>query len=80
MIRINNVSLPLDYEDSALEKYAAKELKISPDLIISAELFKRSIDARKKNQIHFEATIDVVLKKNQDSVLRKCSKAIQKEP
>ena len=80
MIRINNVSLPLDYEDSALEKYAAKELKISPDLIISAELFKRSIDARKKNQIHFEATIDVVLKKNQDSVLRKCSKARAVEP
>ena len=80
MIRINNVSLPLDYEESALCRYAAKELRISPDLIISAELFKRSIDARKKNKIHFEAAIDVVLKNCQDSVLRKCSKARVVEP
>ncbi len=61
MIRLNHVSLPLEYEQQPLTIYAAKALGINESLVRSAVLYKRSLDARKKNQLHFEATLDIEL-------------------
>ncbi len=80
MIRINNISLPLDYDDGDLIKYAAQALKISESSIKSAGLFKRSVDARKKNNVHFEAAIDIEVFKNEDRIARRSSKAKITEP
>ncbi len=79
MIRINSVSLPLDYEYDDLKKYAANALKINEKDIRSADLYKRSVDARKKNNIHFEASIDVKLFGNEEKIIKKNSKAIYTE-
>lgn len=71
MIRLNNVSLPLDYEDKPLKYYAAKALKISVTNIKSASLFKRSVDARRKNQLHFEAALDITLFQGEEKIASK---------
>lgn len=65
MIRLNNISLPLDYNDSIIKKSAAKKLNIRPTDIQCASLYRRSIDARKRGDVHFLATIDVKLNVNE---------------
>ena len=72
MIRINEVKLPLDYDDSTLAALAAKALKTDVSKIASAELFRRSVDARRRDSVVFSASLDVCLKVNEDSVLRRC--------
>ena len=79
MLRINNVSLPLDYEPDRLKKYAAKALRVNEKDIRSAELYKRSVDARKKNNVHFEASIDVRLYGNEEKIIKKNPKAVYAE-
>ena len=80
MIRLNNVSLPLDYEDKPLSFYAAKALKVRSSDIKSASLYKRSVDARKKNNVHFEAALDVVLYSGEEKAVSKNSNARLTKP
>ena len=53
MLIINNVKLPLDYDFSNLIYTAAKALKTDRKNIKSASLFRKSVDARHKNDVHF---------------------------
>ena len=75
MIRINGISLPLDYNDNQLKQYAAKALRINVNSVISASLYKRSIDARDKRNIHFSAALDVHISGNEMKAAAKSSKA-----
>ena len=49
MIRIQNLSLPLDGGDELLRKKAARLLGISPGQLLSLTLARQSIDARKQS-------------------------------
>lgn len=71
MIRINNIRLPLDYDDRIIKKKISKELRTDERFIDNFSLFRRSIDARKKNDIHFTATIDVCLNTNENKAVSK---------
>ena len=53
MLIINSVKLPLDYDFSDLTFAAAKALKTDRKNIKSASLFRKSVDARHKNDVHF---------------------------
>ena len=53
MIRINNVHIPLDYSDEVILKKAAKELRVDKNAIKSVSIFRRSVDARKKDIIYY---------------------------
>ncbi|HEY7772448.1 MAG TPA: NAD(P)/FAD-dependent oxidoreductase [Marinagarivorans sp.] len=60
MIRINELSLPLDHAPHALHEAIAKRLNIPLDDVIDFTVFKRSYDARKKNtEITFVYIVDV---------------------
>ncbi|WP_241152719.1 NAD(P)/FAD-dependent oxidoreductase [Gordonibacter sp. Marseille-P4307] len=65
MIEVSNVSLPLDAglpDGARLERRAiARSLSCKPSDIASFELSRRSVDARKKNDVHFIATFVVSL-------------------
>lgn len=61
MIRLNELILPLDYDEDALRKRVAKELKIRSENIRQIILHKRSIDARRKNKLHYLASVDVAV-------------------
>lgn len=75
MIRLTNMRLPINYSDEDIEKICAKELRISQKSIEKASLYKRSIDARHKNDIHYVAQIEVFLNTNEKYVISKCKSA-----
>ncbi|MDR3593772.1 FAD-dependent protein [Clostridium sp.] len=59
-IRINNINLSIDDDFSILEKKVCKKLNISKDRINKLNIIKKSIDARKKNDIKFNYSIDIL--------------------
>lgn len=69
MLRITNIKLSLEEDESLLKGKVAKKLRISEKDILGYSIFKKSIDARKKHDIHFVYTLDVELK-DEDKVLR----------
>lgn len=70
MIRINQLKLPVDHTEEALWAKAAKTLKIPVKEIRSIQIIKQSVDARKKEEIHFTYSIDVETTK-EESVIHK---------
>lgn len=71
MIRLTNLKLKLDYCDNDIKNTVARELHIDKNAIEHLSLFRRSIDARHKNDIHFIATVDVKLNANEKTVVSK---------
>ncbi len=51
MIRITELSLPLDHPADALRQAIVKRLNISDADLLNFTVFKRSYDARKKNSV-----------------------------
>lgn len=66
MIRLHNIKLPLDYSNRSLIQAAAKKLGIQQGQIAHCEISKKSVDARKKNDVCFVVSLDVTLKIPQD--------------
>lgn len=73
MIRIPEIKLSLDQDESLLKKEISKKLHIPDDAVLSYRIFKKSIDARKKNDIHFVYAIDAELN-NEEQILKKFGK------
>ena len=71
MIRIAEVKLPLSYTDEDIYNISSKELRISRGSIEKCSLFKRSIDARHKNDIHYVTSVDVMLNTDENRALSK---------
>lgn len=61
-LRLSNINVPLDYDSLKLRKISAKTLNLPLSQVVDAEISKRSIDARKKDKIHFVCSIDVLVK------------------
>ena len=66
MLRIHNIKIPLDYTPKALITAAAKKLGIPAGQIARCEIAKKSVDARKKNDVSFVMSLDVVFKGAQE--------------
>ena len=62
MIKVSEIRLPLDGETEELWKMAAKRLGVPKQDIISLRLARKSVDARKKDRIHFNCAVEVTLK------------------
>lgn len=60
MIRINELSLPLDHAENAIQPAILQRLNITKEQLVQFNVFKRSYDARKKNsEIKFIYIIDL---------------------
>lgn len=70
MIRVSNIKLKIDEDKSLLKTKIAKKIKVLEDSITDIKIYKQSIDARNKDNIHFVYTIDVLLD-NEKTVLKK---------
>ena len=71
MIRITELSLPLDHPADALRKAIVKRLKITDADLLDFTVFKRSYDARKKNSvITFVYIIDLTAR-NEAAILQR---------
>lgn len=61
MIRIQNLSLPLDFGPEDLRRKAAKTLGVSPDALEAVRLLRQSVDARKKSDVRYICSVGVDL-------------------
>lgn len=64
MIRIQQVKLPIDHSEEDLYIKAAEALKVKREEISSLSVFRKSIDARKKEEILFIYALDVELRRD----------------
>ena len=71
MIRLSNVKLPLGYNDDDILSACVRELRIPREAIRSAALFRRSVDARHKDDIHYVTSVDVHLNINEKAAVSK---------
>ena len=62
MIRVSGISVPLGTDLSDLTSICVKKLRISREAIKSVRLAKRSVDARKKTDVHFIISLDIEAK------------------
>jgi uncharacterized FAD-dependent dehydrogenase len=70
MLRINELKLPLDHPELALRAEILKRLGIGESELLKFSIFRRSIDARKKDAILFIYSVDVEVKE-EASLLRR---------
>ncbi|OEF94065.1 NAD(P)/FAD-dependent oxidoreductase [Vibrio splendidus] len=61
MIRLTEIKLPLDHEESAIQDAIEAKLGINSDQVLSFNIFKRGYDARKKSKILLIYTLDALV-------------------
>ena len=69
MLRLINLNVPLDYTEDSLRILLLKKLSISSDQLLSFSLYRRSVDARDKENVHFVLSLDLLVKN--ESALQK---------
>lgn len=77
MILLTNVNVSLDTDFDNLSSIAAKQLGINKSEIISCELYRKSVDARKKDNVHFCISLIVEVKKGEERLIKKTKNAQQ---
>lgn len=75
MILINNLNLALNTDFSDLKPIAAKALKTDAANIIKASLYRKSVDARKKTDVHFCCSVLCEVKGQEKVYLKRCKNA-----
>ena len=63
MIRINQIKVPLEHTQQDIVQKAAAVLRITHEEILSWQIVRKSIDARKKPQIWINYALDVSVSK-----------------
>lgn len=79
MIRVGGIRVPLDTDLSDLVSLCEKKLKLSRDRMISVKLGKKSVDARKKSDVHFLISLDIEAR-GEEKLLRTLKNAAKHEP
>ena len=69
MIQIRGLRLAPEDSLGLLRQKAAKKLRLSADRIESLTLIKRSLDARRKDDIHYVCTVAAAVQGNEDALL-----------
>ena len=70
MLRLTNLSVPLDYTEETLQALLLQKLKLSADGLKSFRVSRRSIDARNKQDVHFVMSFDLCLKDEKTALHR----------
>ena len=75
MFRITDIRLEPDGTEKDLKRAAARRLRVGQEEIRSLKLYRRSVDARRKDDVHFICTVDADCTRNNAPRDRKISKA-----
>ncbi len=74
MILVRNLRLEPGEPLEALRQKAAKKLRVAESEITECAPVKRSLDARKKNDIHYTCSAAVTLRRGEDKALQRAGK------
>ena len=80
MIRLSGLAMPLSYTEETLRRRVAKELKVPPSVIAALRVYRRSVDARHKENVVFQITVDVTLGTGEIAAASRCPGATLLEP
>ncbi|MEE0063131.1 MAG: FAD-dependent monooxygenase, partial [Oscillospiraceae bacterium] len=75
MIVIPNLKLAPGADEAALTALAAKALKIPAGDITGLRIRKKSLDARRKDDIHYVYTVGVTVRGDEQRLVRRCRSA-----
>lgn len=75
MLRLGNLSLPLDYTEDGLTQLVLRRLKLPASRLVRLTLVKKSVDARDKADVHFVLTVDAEVRDEAD-VLRHLKRGV----
>ena len=78
MIRISNIKIYEDISDDKVIHITLNKYKIKQEDIILCKISKKSVDARKKDDVHYSYSIDLKLK-NENKLLKNKNISIIKE-
>jgi len=79
MLRIHELKLPLDYQPEDLKKAAAKVLKVQPADVTDLQIFRQSVDSRRKSDVKFVFSVDVSVSGDEARILKRCdARRVQK--
>ncbi len=79
MLRISGLRLGLDFCEEDLRRAAAKKLRLPEKALKNIKLVKKSVDARKKDRVHFVCTVEASIEGDEDRLLcRLRENAVQK--
>ncbi len=70
ILQLNNINLPLNYNENDLIEKCAKKLKTKSNNIKKVHLLKKSIDARKNDNVHYVLNIGVEVTENYKNFLK----------
>lgn len=72
MLRIRDISVPAAHDVSMLYYLAAKQLRLPTNELSGLKIKKKSLDARKKDDIRYLYTVDVETRHSENRVLKQC--------
>ena len=75
MILVRNLRLEPGEPAEKLKRLAAKKLRVPERDIVELKLVKRSLDARKKNDIHYVCAAAVTVKGNEEKIISRAKSA-----
>lgn len=73
MLRLTEIKLPLDHTPDAIDKAVCKRLKITPAQLEKVNIFRRGVDARRRDAIALIYTLDVQVT-DEPEILKKAGK------
>ena len=80
MIAVSNLKLRPGEPEDRLRDLAAKALRINPKQIRALKIRKKSLDARKKDDLKWIYTVAVAVDGNESALLRRCKTASAETP
>lgn len=69
MLKISGLSLPLDFTGGDLKRVAAKKLRLPESALRELRLIKKSVDARKRDNIRFVCAVETAVDGSEQKLL-----------
>ena len=76
MIRIKQIKLSIDHTEADLKRKICKSLHVKEDTLLSYSIVRQSIDARKKPDLYYVYTVDVIISSERKVLKKNKSKDI----
>ena len=78
-LKLSGLKLPLDFQEADVKRAAAKKLRLPERAVTQVRLAKKSVDARKKEDVHFVCQVEAAIDGDVERLLsRRRDPSIQK--